>query len=136
MIIFKLFPSASVDTNISILVSFITSGLVGPIYEEILFRYLLYNRMQEFNSKKKSLLLTTIIFASFHLTPTKIIYAFILGLILNIFYDKDKSIISPILIHISANSVVLLLTNYDTKILLLAIINLLISLKLIKEKNC
>lgn len=135
MIIFKIFPPPSVDTNISLLVSFISSGIVGPIYEEILFRYLLYNRIKEFNSQKKALLITTIIFASFHLTPIKIIYAFILGLILNIFYEKDKSIISPILIHISANSIVLLLTNYDTTILLLAILNLLISLKLIKRKN-
>lgn len=135
MIIFKIFPPVSVDNDISLLIVFISTGIIGPIYEEILFRYLLYNKIKKFNSIKKSLLITTIIFAIIHLNPIKIVYAFILGLILNIFYEKDKNILSPILLHISANSIVIFLNNYDTKIMLLAILNLLITLILIKRNK-
>ena len=100
------------------------------IYEEILFRYLLYNRLKSKYSIRKSILITTIIFALIHISSIKIIYAFILGLILNITYEKYHNIIAPILIHIAANTIVIFLYEYNTYILLLSIINLIISIKL------
>ena len=118
------------SSTIPILLAIISSGIIGPIYEEILFRYLLYNRLKKHYSLHKSKLITTIIFALIHLNPIKIIYAFILGYILNINYEYHHNIIAPILIHISANIIVIFLFEYNTYILLLSIINLLVSIKL------
>ena len=35
----------------------ISSGIIGPIYEEILFRYILLNRLKKFNSTTKSIII-------------------------------------------------------------------------------
>lgn len=43
MIIFTIDPPQTKAT-IPLILAFFSSGLIGPIYEEILFRYLLYNR--------------------------------------------------------------------------------------------
>ena len=134
MIIFKLIPP-TITSFLPIIVSVISTGIIGPIYEEILFRYILYNRLKNKYSIKKSILITTIIFSLIHLSPIKIIYAFILGLIINISYERHNNILAPILIHISANTIVIFLYEYNTYILLLSIICLMLSIKLNKLKN-
>lgn len=135
MIIFILIPPQPIEITISPLLLLISSGIIGPIYEEILFRYLLYNRLKQKYSSKFSIIITTIIFSIIHINPINIIYALILGLIINISYEKNKNILSPILIHISANSIVLLLNEYNTYVLLLSIISLLLSIKINFTKN-
>ena len=126
MIIFKLNPPTSTVT-ISLPLAILSSGIIGPIYEEILFRYVFYNRLKRFLPKKTAIFLTSLVFALIHLSPIKIIYAFIIGIILNLIYDKDKNILSPILVHISANTIVLFLHEYNVSIFLLSFINLILS---------
>lgn len=133
MIIFRLIPPTT-TISLPIIISIISTGIIGPIYEEILFRYILYNRLKKKYSIKKSILITTIIFALTHLSPIKIIYAFILGLTMNILYERHKNILAPILIHVSANAIVIFLYEYNTYILLLSIICLMLSIKLNKPK--
>lgn len=128
MIIFLINPPQTIIKPT--ILTIISSGIIGPIYEEILFRYLLYNRLKKNYSIKKSILITTIIFALIHLSPLKIIYAFILGLIINIAYEKNNNILAPIIIHISANTIVTFLHEYNTYILLLSFISLILSIKL------
>lgn len=129
MLIFLLYPPTTTPT-ISIPIALISSGIIGPIYEEILFRYLLYNRLKKYYPTPKSILITTIIFALTHLSPIKIIYAFIIGLFINLAYEKHKNILAPILIHVAANTIVIFLYEYNTYILLLSLINLILSIKL------
>ncbi len=113
--------------DFSIYLMFVSSGIVGPLFEEILFRYIFYNRLKNKYSVNKSIILCTSIFALIHLSPIKMIYSFILGLFFAIVYEKKESIIAPIIIHIGANSIVLLLTNFNIYILILSFINLIIS---------
>ena len=137
MIIFLINPPQPIESSLSPLLILLSSGIIGPIYEEILFRYLLYNRLKKEFNIKKSIIITTLIFAIIHLSPIKIIYAFILGLVLNLIYEKHKNIIAPILLHIGANSIVILLNEYNSYILLLSIIGIIISIKLniVDNKN-
>lgn len=127
MIIF-LFNPPQITTTPTIL-SILSSGIVGPIYEEILFRFLLYNRLKQQYPIKKAMTITTILFALIHLSPIKILYALILGTILTIIYEDKKNLLAPIIIHISANSIVLILTKYNTDIFLLSIACLFLSTK-------
>lgn len=130
MIIFLMNSSQIVENNISPIIMVISSGVLGPILEEVLFRYLLYNRLKKVYSTKKAHFINISIFALIHLSPIKIIYAFILGSILTRVYEKNQNILAPILIHIAANSIVLLLSEYNIYILILSIISLIISIKL------
>lgn len=134
MILFKFIPPKN-TINYNIILLFISSSIIGPIYEEILFRYILLNKLKKFNSPTKSIIISTLIFSILHLTPIKILYAFILGLILNITYHKTNNILSSILIHISANSISLLLIQYNKHILILSIVLVFILLECSKVKN-
>lgn len=134
MIIFKFIPPTS-TSSLPIFINIISSGVIGPIFEEILFRYVFYNRLKKKYSLKKSIIINSLVFALIHIHPIKIIYAFIIGIILNITYEKYKNIKVPILMHTSANIIVIFLTAYNPIILLLAIINLIINIKIIKEQS-
>jgi len=127
MLIFILFPPTTIAPNINPLI-IISSGIIGPIYEEILFRYILYNRLKNKYSIKKSILITTLIFSLIHLSPINIIYAFVLGLIINIMYEKHHNILSSIIIHIAANTIAIFLFEYNTYILFLSLICLILSI--------
>lgn len=136
MVIFLIIPPQTITNPIHPVLNLISSGIIGPIYEEILFRYLLYNRLKKKYQSTKAIIITSILFGLIHISPIKIIYALILGFIINFSYEKNKNILAPILIHIAANSIVLLLTEYNTYIFLLSIINLIISIKLnFSKKN-
>ena len=134
MIIFKIKPPTNIEINY-IPLNLITSGIIGPIYEEILFRYIFYNRLKKYNTQKKAILITNIVFALMHNSPIKIIYAFIMGLVFNYIYEKDKTIISPILVHVATNIISLFLHEYNIYILILSIINLLLSIEVYLVKK-
>ena len=127
MIIFKIDNKSSSENTISPIILLISSGLIGPILEEILFRYINYNKLKKFNSVKSAIIINSIIFALIHINIKKVFFALVLGLVLNIVYEQKKNIIFPIIIHISANSIALLLNKYSKPILLLSIILLIIT---------
>lgn len=134
MIIFKFNPPTTTST-LPLFINILSSGIVGPIFEEILFRYVFYNRLKTKYSIKKSIIINSIVFAIIHISPIKIIYAFIIGIILNTYYEKYNNIKVPILIHIAANIIAIFLTEYNLIVLLLAIINLIITILIIRKIN-
>ena len=121
MIIFKLGIKFDI-TSIPLILDIIASGIIGPIFEEILFRYSLINKLSKFNNNTLCILLSSFIFAICHNGITTIIYAFIIGLFNSYYYIKKKDILVPIIIHISANIVSSFLFDFNLYILILGII--------------
>lgn len=134
MIIFKFSPITT-KSSTPLFLLIISTGITGPILEEILFRYVFYNKLKKKYSKKTALLINSIIFALIHLNPINIVYAFILGIVLNLAYEKYQNIKAPILIHIAGNIIVLFLYEYSPLILMFAIVNLIISIYIIKQSD-
>lgn len=134
MIIFIIFPNTSQNTIPTYLL-FLSSGIIGPIYEEILFRYVFFNQLINKYSRKKAITICTFVFAIIHLSTISIIYAFFIGIFLTFFYNKEQSIIVPIFIHISANSIVFLLNEFSFVVFLLSIVSLSISMYGILKKD-
>ena len=126
MLIFKYLIISNSHSTINILVLIISSGLIGPIYEEILFRYILLNKLKKFNNANLAIFINSLIFALIHLNPPKMIYALFLGFFLNITYHKKNNILYPIIIHSSANITALFLNNYSNIIMLLSMICLIV----------
>ncbi len=133
MFIFRLDFANDVTSDVNILFSIICTGIMGPIFEEFLFRYDLIKRLSLFNNKKwLVILLASIIFAFCHTGITSIIYAFIVGIINSYIYMKDKDIIKPIIVHMAMNTFVIFLTGYNLYILMLSILLIVISALIIK----
>lgn len=90
----------------------ISTGLIGPIIEELLFRGVVFNKVKSFNNIKSSILITTFIFAFFHDSILQMIYAFIVGYICINLYIKNKTLLVPIIFHIIGNIIVPIINNY------------------------
>lgn len=91
-------------SDIPLIIQILTTGLMGPILEELLFRGIVFNRLRQMTSLNKSTLFTSILFALFHLpNVVNAIYAFILSFILIKVYLKYNTIKTPIIIHVFAN---------------------------------
>lgn len=99
------------DANMFLVLIF-SSGIVGPILEEFLFRGIVFNDLKQFLSNKKSLIVCTLIFALFHQSISQIMYAFILGYIYIKLYDKTNNLVYPMISHILSNSIVVLCNNF------------------------
>ena len=135
MLFFYFNINKEVSNSVNTILLIISSGLLGPIVEEYLFRKILLNRLLERYSIKKAIIVESFIFSLFHTSINGFIYAFIIGMLLSMIYVKYKNIKLVILCHMISNIFVLFLSCYNFNILLLSFICILISLLVIyKDK--
>ena len=118
--------------TINIYIALFGSVIIGPILEELIFRYLIYNNLNKFNKKNTSIILSSLIFALVHNGFINIVYAFIIGTILTIIYSKNKNIKEVIILHMVANFMSLLIKEYNPVILISSFLCLIFSLYIIK----
>lgn len=118
--------------TINIYIALFGSVIIGPILEELVFRYLIYNNLNKFNNKNTSIILSSLIFALVHNGFINIVYAFIIGTILTIIYSKNKNIKEVIILHMVANLMSLLIKEYNPIILISSFLCLIFSLYIIK----
>ena len=118
--------------TINIYIALFGSVIIGPILEELVFRYLIYNNLNKFNKKNTSIILSSLIFALVHNGFINIVYAFIIGTILTIIYSKNKNIKEVIILHMVANFMSLLIKEYNPIILISSFMCLIFSLYIIK----
>lgn len=98
-----LFHTNLFDKNNKILITLLSTGIIGPIIEELMFRGIVYNEAKNKYNNKKAIIITTIIFAILHVNFMQIIYAFIMGLIFIKVYEESKNIKAPIILHMASN---------------------------------
>lgn len=93
-------------SGVNILILVLTTGIMGPVLEELLFRGIVFNRLRKITSLNRSIVIASLIFSIFHL-PNIInaIYAFFLSFILIKIYLKYKTLKAPILVHSACNIV-------------------------------
>lgn len=91
------------DNNSNVAVTLLSTGILGPIIEELMFRGITYNELKSKYSNMKSILITTIFFAIIHINIIQILYALIIGFILIFVYEKYNNIKAPIILHMASN---------------------------------
>lgn len=130
----------SKETNIDFsLYLLITTSILGPVIEELIYRGLIYNYLKI--NTKKSIIITTIIFSIVHLNIIKMIYAFIIGLYLIYLQKKYQNIKLPIISHITMNSFIYILFplifNFSEifKLILIILLTIYIIFTIIKTKT-
>lgn len=82
---------------------FLSIGIIVPIYEEILFRGLIFKELKANLNLLAALILQGLIFGIFHGNLLQFSYTFPAGIALGIIYFKFGSIWAPILIHLAWN---------------------------------
>lgn len=91
------------ENSNNLYISLISSGIIGPIIEELLFRGIIYNNLKTRYPVMKSIIITTLVFSLLHFNIIETLYALILGFMLIYVYEKYKNIKAPIVLHITSN---------------------------------
>ncbi len=87
--------------------------IMGPLTEEIIFRGLVYKRVKRYTDSVKGAIISAVVFGIYHYNLVQGIYGFILGILLVFVYEKYKTIAAPVIMHLSANLIALLMMYSD-----------------------
>ena len=88
-------------------------GLVTPLAEEIVHRGLIYNRLRRYFNLPAAMLFSPLIFAISHRNLPQFLYAFLMGLVICVIYEKYGAFIFPVLFHMAANIFVYTVSRYE-----------------------
>lgn len=84
--------------------------VIAPIVEELVYRGLLYRRMREMVSVMPAVIFSACVFGINHGNLVQFIFATGIGALLALTYEEYRKIWVPILMHMSVNTVSLVLT--------------------------
>ena len=94
---------------------FIATVIISPIFEEILYRGLMYNKLKEISNAFIGVLISSILFALLHIPKygfgINTFFLFLVGILLTYCYEKTDNIYVPILVH-SINNFFIFLFKY------------------------
>ena len=94
---------------------FIATVIISPIFEEILYRGLMYNKLKEISNAFIGVLISSILFALLHIPKygfgINTFFLFLVGILLTYCYEKTDNIYVPIFVH-SINNFFIFLFNY------------------------
>jgi membrane protease YdiL (CAAX protease family) len=86
-------------------------GIVVPIFEEILFRGIVFNELRKQLSLAAAVMVQGVIFGIYHMNLLQGIYGTILGILAALVYIWYNSIWAPILVHASFNTLSVLMSR-------------------------
>ena len=133
--IFFAFNITNETSEANKIILIISSCILGPIVEELLFRKNLLDKLLQFNSKINSIIISALIFSFMHSSYNSMIYAFILGIILGIIYLKYKSIKMSMYMHMVSNMAVMFLTDFNIYLLYLSLLGIIVSIILLNKET-
>lgn len=92
-------------------------GIVAPIAEEMIFRWLIYLRLRDYMRMGAAAVISGLIFGIYHGNLVQAIYASLLGIAFAYILEQSGNLFSSALLHIGANTWSLLLSEYASEIL-------------------
>jgi membrane protease YdiL (CAAX protease family) len=135
--------SKAIASNTTSVLGVISIILVIPIFEEVLFRGLIFNELKKHLNIFVAIIIQGAIFALSHGNMLQAIYTFIMAIVLAIVYDKTQSILAPMLFHVMYNlfgtiviaGILNSIGGYYLAFLILGSVILILSLVLLYKNN-
>ena len=94
----------------------LSASVVAPIFEEILFRGIMFTGLRRKYSLGTSLFIQAILFGLMHGNPWQFFYAFLLGILLGLLVHWSRSIYPAIILHFFINFSAVIFNNlFPTK---------------------
>ncbi len=81
--------------------------ILVPVAEELVYRGLFYKRIKEYYDKMIAVIVAAVVFGVVHMNLIQGLYAFLCAIVLLYIYDKYKSILAPIFLHMCINTMAL-----------------------------
>lgn len=86
-------------------------GIAAPIVEELLFRGLVYRGWKKLLGIRTAWVLSAFFFGIYHRNVVQGLYAFLIGLLLVCLYECFETILAPVVFHIVANMISVIMTE-------------------------
>jgi membrane protease YdiL (CAAX protease family) len=104
------FNTMLADENIFL--SIILVGIIPAFVEEMLFRGVILGGFRENYSRKKAVIISSLLFGIIHLNPWQFVTAFVIGIISAWICLQAKSILPSIYMHLFNNTLTVLVMKY------------------------
>ena len=85
------------------IVVLLSVGILGPIVEELVFRYGIFKQLEKINYIF-AIIISSLLFGIMHMNLVQSTYATLLGILFAFVYHKTNNLMYPILLHIGINS--------------------------------
>ena len=95
----------------SIAMEILSAAIAAPVLEELFFRGMIYQRLRGYCEALPAILISSAFFGVFHGNLVQFVYAFLVGCMLAYVYEKLKTIWAPVLFHVGANLLSVLITE-------------------------
>ncbi len=122
---------SSVITDSAMWLQILTSVIVAPVVEEVVFRGLIHNTLKASMPMFAAMLASALVFGMVHGAIIWIIYAGTLGFLLSWVYEKYKSLLACVCLHFGYNLCGVLLAVLDAVPVLLLLVATLLSIAII-----
>ncbi|MDE6620348.1 MAG: CPBP family intramembrane metalloprotease [Lachnospiraceae bacterium] len=101
----------AIQYSVPVWLGIILYGIVSPMVEEMVFRGVIYSRIKRFYSVAKAVIFSALLFGSFHANLPQFLYGTAMGVLIALCYAYSGCFSAPLLMHMSANIVVFLLSG-------------------------
>lgn len=81
----------------------VSSVILAPLMEELLFRALMYRRLEGLSGSVPAVIISSLFFAAGHASAVQVIYGFLMGVIFALQYRKRRTVFAPAVMHMTAN---------------------------------
>ncbi|MFI3237248.1 MAG: type II CAAX endopeptidase family protein [Lachnospiraceae bacterium] len=95
-------PVYTMFDGTNIVLMFILSVILAPLFEEFFFRKMLIDRVVKYG-ERTSIILSGLVFGLFHGNLNQFMYAFVIGIFFGYVYIRTGKIIYPIILHAMVN---------------------------------
>lgn len=98
-------------TSDNLMFTLFVVGILAPLVEEIFFRGIIFTKLKNKIDLKLAILIQAILFSFIHLNPAQYFSCLLLGILAACYYEKCDSMIAPIILHVSFNSIAVIATD-------------------------
>lgn len=113
--------------SVSVPVGILVYGIITPIAEELVFRGIVFRRIERYFTTTIGIIISAFIFGIYHGNLVQGVYGFLLGILIAVCYAQFDHILIPVLFHGSANISIFVITrNYPVQDMLNKPLNCLI----------
>lgn len=97
--------------------TFLFVGIIGPFYEEIIYRGVIDRGYLKYATPLKAVLASALLFAMYHLNINQMSYALLLGIIFSVVNKASGSILTSYIIHAGINAGNVLMMIASSKVI-------------------
>ncbi len=94
--------------NRPILLMIISTSIVAPIFEEVIYRGIILEQLNRRYGAIKAIIISSLLFGLMHLNLHQGINGFFLGIVLGFIYIKTNSLLLSMFLHFANNSLVIM----------------------------